>query len=190
MREVTFDCTMFSSTAARFMLPILATASIILKSSASMCIPPSQASIVTTHFPSSRLSQQRSPLLDPEVATALGLPRNHVAAHFGGKELEDLETVPLSRCRSLPSLVESARLPTSLDTMPLDSVVGGIPIPSPVIFRLCRRIGNPGDGFYVLQAKFHGYQETERCPMLDCKGLAIEVCGEQRLWMVCRRQVD
>jgi D-tagatose-bisphosphate aldolase class II non-catalytic subunit len=57
--------------------------------------------------------------------------------------------------------LESALLSMSLDTMYLDSVVGGIPIWSPVISWLFRGIGNSGNGLHVLQAKFYGHQGTE-----------------------------
>ena len=50
MRAVTFDCTMFSSGAARFMLPILATASTILKSSACICVLSPRSRIETNLF--------------------------------------------------------------------------------------------------------------------------------------------
>src|SRR5882724_10653733 len=66
MRAVTFDCTMFNSAAARFMLPILATASTILKSSASMCVLPPHASIETNLFPISPFPQHM--YLDSVVA--------------------------------------------------------------------------------------------------------------------------
>jgi hypothetical protein len=52
------------------MLPILATASTILKSSASMCVLPPHASIETNLFPISRFSQQRAPPFDQTLYLA------------------------------------------------------------------------------------------------------------------------
>src|ERR1700749_2502110 len=74
--------------------------------------------------------------------------------------------------------------------MPLNSVVGGIPILSPVICWLLGGIGNSRNSLHVLQAKFHGYQQAEWCSVFHREGLTAEVCGEQRLRMACRRQVD
>src|SRR5580658_7889088 len=75
-------------------------------------------------------------------------------------------------------------------TMHLDSVVKGISVLSPVIFWLFRGIDNPGNGLHVLQAEFHGHQETEWRAMLDRKGLAIEVSDKQRLRMARGCQVN
>ena len=74
--------------------------------------------------------------------------------------------------------------------MPLDSVVGGIPILSPVICWLFRGIGNPGNGLHVFQAEFYGHQKTEWCSMFNREGLTAEVSDKQRLRVACRRQVD
>jgi hypothetical protein len=53
----------------------------------------------------------------------------------------------------------------------LDSVIGGIPILSPVTCWFCRGISNPGKGLHVLQAKFYGHQEAEGCSMFYREGL-------------------
>src|SRR5580704_12303377 len=71
-----------------------------------------------------------------------------------------------------------------------NSVVAGISTLGPIVSRLFRDIRNPGNGLHILQAKFHGHQQTERCSMIHAKGLTVEVCGEQRLWMAGRRQVE
>src|SRR6202790_2226794 len=68
--------------------------------------------------------------------------------------------------------------------------VAGISTPGPIVSWLFRDIRNPGNGLHILQNKFHGHQQTERCSMIHGKGLTVEVCGEQRLGMAGRRQVE
>src|SRR5260370_13043582 len=70
-----------------------------------------------------------------------------------------------------------------------NSVVAGIPAFCPIVFWLFRGISNPGNGFYILQTKFYGHQQTERCSMVHGEGLTVEVWGQQRLWMAGGRQV-
>src|SRR5579864_942914 len=72
----------------------------------------------------------------------------------------------------------------------LNSIVAGISTFGPIVSWLFRDISNPGNGLHILQTKFHGHQETERCSMIHGEGLTVEVCGEKRLWMAGRRQVD
>ena len=48
----------------------------------------------------------------------------------------------------------------------LDSVVVGISTFGPVVSWLFRGICNPGIGLHILQAKFHGHQQTEWCSMI------------------------
>src|SRR6266852_5512044 len=72
----------------------------------------------------------------------------------------------------------------------LDSVVTGISTFGPIVSWLFRDIRNPGNGLHILQTKFYGHQQTEWCSMIHSKGLTVEVCGEQRLWMAGCRQVE
>jgi hypothetical protein len=72
----------------------------------------------------------------------------------------------------------------------LNSIVAGISVLSPVVSWLFPDIRNLGNGFHILQTKFYGQQQTERCSMIHGKGLTVEVGGEQRLWMTGSRQVD
>ena len=57
----------------------------------------------------------------------------------------------------------------------LDSVIAGISTFAPVVFGLFRGIRNLRDGLHILQTKFYGHQQTERCSMLHSKGLTVEV---------------
>src|SRR6266851_2830806 len=72
----------------------------------------------------------------------------------------------------------------------LDSVVTGISTFGPIVSWLFRDICNAGDSLHILQTKLYGHQQTERRSMIHGKGLTVEVCGEQRLWMAGRRQVE
>ncbi len=72
----------------------------------------------------------------------------------------------------------------------LDSVVAGIPTFGPIVSWLFRDIHNLCNGFHILQAKFHGHQQPQRCSMIHSEGLAVEVRGEQCLRMAGRPQVD
>src|ERR1700722_7941118 len=74
--------------------------------------------------------------------------------------------------------------------MPLDSVVGGIPKSSPVISWLFRGIGDPGNGFHVLQAKLYRHQKAKGCSMFHREGLTVKICDKQCLRMARRRQVN
>src|SRR5450755_4634936 len=74
--------------------------------------------------------------------------------------------------------------------MALNSVVARISTLGPIVSRLFRDIRNPRNSLHILQPKFHGYQETEWCSMIHGEGLTVKVCGEQRLWMAGRCQVE
>src|SRR5580704_13905791 len=87
-----------------------------------------------------------------------------------------------------PSLAAKDRCNLS-SCMVLDSVVAGISTLGPIVSWLFGDIRNPGNGLHILQPKFHGHQQTERCAMIHGEGLTVEVRGEQRLGMVGRRQV-
>jgi hypothetical protein len=72
----------------------------------------------------------------------------------------------------------------------LDSVVVGVSAFGPVVPRLLRYIGQPGNGLHILQTEFYGHQETERRSMLHSEGLTAKMRGEQCLGMAGSRQVD
>src|ERR1700735_5154080 len=97
--------------------------------------------------------------------------------------LLEIPTAPLPQVSgSLPSTRRKANSS--------NSVVAGISTFDPIVRWLFRDIRNPGNGLHILQTKFHGHQQTERCSMIHGKGMTVELCGEQGLWMAGRRQVD
>jgi hypothetical protein len=55
----------------------------------------------------------------------------------------------------------------------------------PLAFELFRAIGEPRNGFHVLQAKLHRYREAESCSMFHRELLAVAVRCSQRLPMTC-----
>src|SRR5580704_17117036 len=63
----------------------------------------------------------------------------------------------------------------------LNSVVTGISTFGTIVFGLHRGVRDFGNGFHILQTKFHRHQQTERCSMIHSERLTIEVCREQRL---------
>jgi hypothetical protein len=91
---------------------------------------------------------------------------------------------------SLKTLVRSRRREKNGRLRSPMYYVAGIPTFGPIVSWLFRDIRNPSNGLHILQTKFHGHQQTERCSMLHGEGLTVKVCGEQRLWVAGRRQVD
>src|ERR1035438_7301417 len=62
-----------------------------------------------------------------------------------------------------------------------NSVVAGISTLGPIVSWLLSDIRNPRNSLHILQTKFHGHQQTERCSVIHGEGLTVKVCGEQRL---------
>src|ERR1700730_11958742 len=105
----------------------------------------------------------------------------------------ELESVSvLAVLRQLPRIYAAVTPSESgtLGSADSNSVVAGISTFGPIVSWLFPDIRNPGNGLNIFQTQFHGHQQTERRSMIHGKELTNEVCGEQRLGMAGRRQVE